>query len=68
MLETQAVTMLCLRANWARGETAAAIGAYVFEQILDTVRTEGTFIGTDARLGGVGRQIPVTEFTIRTQF
>jgi hypothetical protein len=68
MAETQAGAAFVSGSNWSCREAAAAVGAYVLEYSLDTVRTKGTFIGTNARYGRIRRQAAVTEFTIRAKF
>lgn len=68
MSETHAGAVFASGSNWACREAAAAVGAYVLEYSLDTVRTEGTFIGTNTRCGRIWWQIAVTEFTIGAKF
>lgn len=66
--ETQAGAAFCAGSNRARREPSPAIGAYIFEDILDTVGAESAFIGTYVGDGRIRWQIAVTELTIGTKF
>ena len=68
MMETDAGAVFASGSNGACRETATAVGTYVVEYSLHTVRTEGTFIGTDTRCGRIRWQIAITEFTIGAKF
>ena len=68
MTETQAGAVFVSGSNGACGKAATAVGTYVVEYSLDTVRTEGAFIGTDARCGRIRWQIAITEFTVGAKF
>ena len=68
MTETQAGAVFGSGSNRACREAATAVGTYVLQYFLDTVRTECTFIGTNARCARIGWQIAVTEFTIGAKF
>lgn len=68
MTETHAGAVFASGANGAYREAAAAVGAHVLEYSLDTVRTEGTFIGTNTRCSRIWWQIAVTEFAIGAKF
>ena len=52
------------RADRARLEIAAAIGADAAERALDAGGAEGAFEGADARLGAVRRQIAAAALAI----
>jgi hypothetical protein len=52
--------------NRSARETAAAVGTYIFEYLLDTIGAECAFIGAYACGGRIGWQIAVAKFTIGT--
>ena len=54
------------RADRAADELAAAVRADAGEAALGAVRAERALVGADARLGGLGRQVAVTAFAVRS--
>src|SRR6056297_452544 len=56
------------RANRAWHEAASASRADIMQHVLDAISAVGAFIGADARLGRLRRQVLVTQFAIRAQF
>ena len=52
------------RSNRAWYKATTAIRADVVQNCFDALRTEGTFVATDARVNSIGRQVYVTAFTI----
>jgi hypothetical protein len=52
------------RSDRSRDEPAAAVGTDVSQDPIDTVGAERAFVAADPRLGGLRRQIPVTELAV----
>ncbi len=52
------------RAARAGNKFTAAVRAYAFQNGLDTGRTEGAFVGTDAGFRGLWREIFVAAFAV----
>src|SRR5580692_638128 len=55
------------RPDWARGEAAAAVRAYVVELVLGAVGAERALITANARFRRVRRKVLVAIFAVRPQ-
>ena len=60
--------VLVLWPDGARAKVTSAVRAYIPQFIFHTILAKGALIGANHRLPGIGRQILVAEFTVRSEF
>jgi hypothetical protein len=56
------------RSDWSGNKSAAAVGADVLQDVIDTRGAKRAFVGADARFKRVGRQRLVAVLTSRPEF
>ena len=56
------------RTHGPRHEAATTVWADIGQRALHTIHAERAFVGADARKRGRGRQVPITQLAIRSQF
>lgn len=64
MLEANSLAARLARADRAWRESAATVGANVFQHFVHAIAAKGAFVAANAGLGGIGGQVPVAEFTV----
>jgi len=66
-LQRNAKPVFLRRTDRSATEPAAAIRADVVQHLVYAIATEGALVTADARLGGLGRQVFITQLTIRLE-
>ena len=64
MLEADSLAARLARTDRAWGKTAATVRADIFQHFVHAIAAKGTFVAANAGLDGLGRQVPVAEFTV----
>ena len=68
IFQADAFSSCCTWSNGTRGEFTSTIGANIFEFISYAACAKGAFVSANARFQGVGGEVLVTQFTVRSNF